>query len=127
MRLAGTAKANLRQALVDTTILGCPVPKGAEIFMNYHINRTPASVDEGVRSETSRAAGEKHGDGLGGVAGRDLGAFEPRRWIKVDDKTGEEVFDAYALPALAFGGGYRGCFGKFFSRQRTGRVCELQY
>ncbi len=114
LRLAGTAKANLRQALVDTTILGYPVPKGAEIFMNYHVNRAPAPVEEGTRSETSRAAGEKRGDGLSGLAGRDLGAFEPRRWIKVDEKTGEEVFDAYALPALAFGGGYRGCFGRFF-------------
>jgi hypothetical protein len=24
------------------------------------------------------------------------------------------VFDAYSLPTLGFGGGYRGCFGKFF-------------
>ncbi|KAK4149869.1 cytochrome P450, partial [Chaetomidium leptoderma] len=119
VRLAGTAKANLRQALVDTHILGCPVPKGAEIFMNYHINRSlpPATavpvVDEAKRSKTSRAAGEKRGDALSrGVAGRDLGSFQPRRWIVVDEMAGKESFNAYSLPSLAFGGGYRGCFGR---------------
>ncbi|KAG7286273.1 hypothetical protein NEMBOFW57_008581 [Staphylotrichum longicolle] len=112
MRLSGTAKGNLRQALVDTTVLGCHVPKGAEIMMNYHINRAPAPVDEAKRSETSRAAVEKRGDGFAGPAGRDLGDFEPRRWITVDEKTGKEVFDPYALTSLAFGGGFRGCFGR---------------
>jgi hypothetical protein len=112
-RLSGTAKANLRQALVDTHILGCPVPKGAEIFMNYHINRGPAPVDESKRSETSQAAGKKRPDGFQGAPGRDLASFQPRRWITRDEKTGKEAFDAYALPSLAFGGGYRGCYGTF--------------
>ncbi|KAL2270796.1 hypothetical protein VTJ83DRAFT_167 [Remersonia thermophila] len=110
-RLAGTAKANIRQTLVDTTILGYPVPKGAEIFLNYHIDRTPTPLEEEKRSETSRAAAERHGDGLSGIAGRDLASFNPRRWI-VLDKTGKEKFDAYALPSLAMGGGFRGCFGR---------------
>jgi hypothetical protein len=116
VRLSGTAKANLRQALVDTQILGCPIPKGAEIFMNFHVNRPQVGVEEGKRSETSRAAEEKRqGGGFEGVAGRDLGRFEPGRWIVVDEATGRERFDAYALPSLAFGGGFRGCFGEFFS------------
>lgn len=114
LRLAGTAKANLRQATVDTQILGCPVPKGAEVFMNYHINREQAPVDESKRSETSRAAAEKNGDGFKGPAGRDLADFVPARWI-TKDEDGKEVFNAYALTSLAFGGGYRGCFGRFFS------------
>ncbi|GAB1313437.1 hypothetical protein MFIFM68171_03647 [Madurella fahalii] len=112
LRLAGTAKANLRQATVDTYILGCPVPKGAEIIMNYHINRPPVPVEEAKRSESSRAAAEKRGDGFQGATGRDLGSFQPRRWIVVDEKTGKETFNAYALQSLAFGGGYRGCFGR---------------
>ncbi|KAJ4302484.1 hypothetical protein N0V88_002629 [Collariella sp. IMI 366227] len=104
LRLAGTAKANLRQALVDTQILGCPIPKGAEIFMNFHINRAPVPVDEAKRSETSRAAAAKRGDGFDGVPGRDLARFQPRRWTVVDEKTGKEAFNAFALPSLAFGG-----------------------
>lgn len=113
-RLAGVAKGNLRQAIVKTEILGCQIPKGAEIFMNYHINRTPAPVDESKRTAGSKAAANKHGDGLQEDAGRDIGTFEPRRWLVKDEKTGEEVFNAYALPNISFGGGYRGCFGKSF-------------
>ncbi|KAH6617371.1 cytochrome P450 [Chaetomium tenue] len=113
LRLSGTAKGGLRQALVDTHVLGCPIPRGAEILMNFHVNRAPPgeAVEEGRRSATSRAAGEKRGDGLRGVAGRDLGAFEPRRWL-VDGEGGKERFDAAALPGLAFGGGVRGCPGR---------------
>ncbi|KAK2603555.1 hypothetical protein QQS21_004235 [Conoideocrella luteorostrata] len=111
-RLAGVAKGNLRQAIVDTEILGCKIPKGAEIFMNYHINRTPVPVDESKRTVGSRATAAKHGNGLQGDAGRDIETFEPRRWLVKDEKTGEEVLNAYALPNISFGGGYRGCFGR---------------
>lgn len=95
------------------------VPKGSEIFMNLHVNRTPAPVDESRRSVTCRAAAAavKHGEGaeqdrFQGAAGRELGSFEPRRWLVRDDRTGRESFDAHAIPALAFGGGYRGCIGE---------------
>ncbi|RYP68220.1 hypothetical protein DL769_005560 [Monosporascus sp. CRB-8-3] len=99
-------------ALVDTDILGYRIPKGAEIFMNYHINRAPVPVNESKRSSGSKAAADKLGDGLQGNAGRDLSSFEPRRWLVKDEKTGKETFNAYALPSLAFGGGYRGCAGR---------------
>jgi cytochrome P450 len=124
LRLSGTAKASLRQAIIDTQILGCPVPKGAEVFMNYHINRELAPVDEAKRSETSRAAVEKRGDGLQGAAGRDLGRVQPRRWIVKNEKTGRETFNAYALPSLAFGGGFRGCFGKYFDMHHSGTISD---
>lgn len=113
LRLAGTAKAMLRQAVVDTQVLGCPIPKGTEVFLNLHINRQPAPIDEAKRSHTSQEAASKRGDGFQGPAGRDLGRFEPKRWL-VKDESGKEVFNPYALPSLAFGGGYRGCFGESF-------------
>ncbi|KAK7948805.1 cytochrome P450 [Apiospora aurea] len=115
LRLAGVAKGNLRQTVVDTHIMGHFVPKGAEIFMNYHVDHAPYPVDEEKRSASSQAAGAKlaarEGISRGDVS-RDLGSFEPRRWLVKDEKTGQEVFDAYALPQLAFGGGYRGCSGR---------------
>ncbi|KAI0391539.1 cytochrome P450 [Xylariaceae sp. FL0594] len=111
-RLAGVAKGNLRQAIVDTQILGCKIPKGAELFMNYHVDRPPVPVDESRRTPGSRAAIEKHGDGFRGIAGRDIGAFEPRRWLLRDESTGKEAFNPHALPSIAFGGGYRGCAGR---------------
>jgi hypothetical protein len=112
-RLSCTATCSLRQALVDTHVLGCPVPKGAELLLIYCVDRAPPPVDEALRSDTSRASAEKLGDGLQGAPGRDLGTFQPRRWLVRDEQTGKEVFNAYAVPSLTFGGGYRGCFGKF--------------
>ncbi|SPQ24085.1 98bcb0d1-d493-4b7c-8817-0a47768b614d [Thermothielavioides terrestris] len=111
-RLSCTATCSLRQALVDTHVLGCPVPKGAELLLIYCVDRAPPPVDEALRSDTSRASAEKLGDGLQGAPGRDLGTFQPRRWLVRDEQTGKEVFNAYAVPSLTFGGGYRGCFGR---------------
>lgn len=84
--------------------------------MNLHINRQPAPVSESKRSATSQEAAVKLGEGNGiqGPAGRNLGSFEPRRWL-VTDKTGKESFNAQAITTLAFGGGYRGCIGKCVS------------
>ncbi|KAK4189323.1 cytochrome P450 3A24 [Podospora australis] len=112
-RLAGAAKSSTRMAMVGTQILGCPIPKGAEVFLTLHLHRgPPVQVDEAKRSETSQAAVAKiGGDGLQGSAGRDLGSFEPRRRLVRDEKTGKETFNRHALSSLAFGGGYRGCFG----------------
>jgi len=124
-RLAGVAKGNLRQVLVDTEILGYKIPKGAELFMNYHIDHEPVEVDAAKRTPASRAAIEKHGDGFQTDAARDLGVFEPRRWIARDKKTGKEVFNAYALPSLAFGGGFRGCSGKCSRSFRRLLCCAL--
>lgn len=112
LRLAGTAKAQLRQAVVDTEILGCRVPKGAQVFLNLHINRAPFPTDELKRSASSRAAGTRLGDGLQTYAGRDVSTFEPRRWLTKDENTGREIFNPYAMPSLAFGGGLRGCPGR---------------
>lgn len=111
LRLAGTAKALLRQAVVDTEVLGCRIPKGTEVFLNLHINRQLAPVDEAKRSRSCQEAASKRGDGFHGPAGHNLGSFEPKRWLVKDD-TGKDVFNPNALPTLAFGGGYRGCFGK---------------
>ncbi|KAI0401874.1 hypothetical protein F4802DRAFT_600557 [Xylaria palmicola] len=49
---------------------------------------------------------------VGSKAGVDLHLFDPERWLVKDDETGKESFNAYALPQLAFGGGYRGCSGR---------------
>lgn len=118
LRLAGTAKGALRQAVTDTEILGYKIPKGAEVLLNMHIDRSPPcpiddDSDDAKRSPSCRAAIHKHGNGFKGPAGRDLHLFEPRRWIVRDEATGKETFNAYALPSLAFGGGFRGCFGEF--------------
>ncbi|KAK0649646.1 cytochrome P450 [Cercophora newfieldiana] len=112
IRVAATSAIINRDVLVDTEILGKRVPAGSILFLNLRIDHTPYPVDESLRSATSQAAQAKRTrGGFDGESGRDIEKFEPRRWLtkKAD---GEEVFDAYSLPVLGFGGGYRGCFGK---------------
>lgn len=111
-RLGGAAKAQLRRAVVDAEVLGCPVPRGAQLFLNLHIDRAPPAappVDEARRSPSSRAAAARLGDGI--RRARDLECFVPERWLARDDARGTESFNAQALPSTAFGGGFRGCFG----------------
>lgn len=64
LRLAGTSKGNAREACVDTEILGCKIPKGAQIFLNYHIDRAPVAVDESLRTAGYKAVMSKLGDGF---------------------------------------------------------------
>lgn len=108
-RLGGAAKAQLRQAIVDTQVLGCPIPKGAELFLNLHIDREPAPIEEFKRSRTSQATTAKPQDGI--KRSHDLRSFDPERWLVKDDAGGTKKFNPRALPSTAFGGGYRGCFG----------------
>ncbi|KAK7978117.1 Cytochrome P450 [Apiospora saccharicola] len=129
-RLGGVAKGNLRSTTVDTHIFGHFVPKGTELFMNFHVDHAPYPVDEEDRSASSQAAGKKLTVGKGAshykaVAIRDLGSFEPRRWLVTDEKTDKEVFDAQALPQLAFGGGYRGCSGRKLAAMEFRTVAAL--
>jgi hypothetical protein len=114
LRLAGTSKGNMRQAVVDTEILGYKISKGTDILFNYHVNEAPIPVEETKRSASSQAAAIRFGNGINGAAGRDFDKFEPRRWLKRDEKSGKDVFDPTTIPSLAFGGGYRGCFGELF-------------
>ena len=112
LRCAATAACTTRRAHVDTELLGRRIPAGTNVMLNLRIRCSPHEVDETSRSATSRAAQTKRArGGFDGESGRDLDLFEPRRWLS-KDADGKEVFDAYSLPSLTFGGGFRGCFGK---------------
>ncbi|CAG9948330.1 unnamed protein product [Clonostachys rosea f. rosea IK726] len=112
LRLAGTSKGNLRQAVIDTEILGCRIPKGAEVLLNLHINHPLLPVDDLKRSPSSKAAIDKHGYRLSDTITSSLSLFDPTRWLTRDQSTDSDVFNPYAVPSLAFGGGIRGCFGR---------------
>ena len=105
--------------MADTEVLGRRVPAGANIILNTRFHHPLPKVPEDIRSKSSQAAQEKRlRGGLEGESGRDLDVFEPRRWLTKDEK-GKEVFDPNSLPSLIFGGGLRGCFGKYMALLQT--------
>lgn len=105
-----------REALCDTTILGCPIKKGTQVFF---VSNGPGflspsvPLDDSKRSENSRAAK------LNGTwdETQDLTVFDPERWL-VRKNNGKGLsendveFDGAAGPQLVFGLGPRTCWGR---------------
>ncbi|KAH7379127.1 cytochrome P450 [Phaeosphaeria sp. MPI-PUGE-AT-0046c] len=102
-----------REALVDTTILGYPIPKGTLVMC---LSNGPSffspgiSVDEHLRTKESAK-----------VAGWDdhhMDTFKPERWLERSnnsaggEKADSMIFNSRKGPMNSFGGGPRGCFGK---------------
>ncbi|KAI9663809.1 MAG: hypothetical protein M1821_007299 [Bathelium mastoideum] len=97
-----------REAMVDTEILGYPIPKGTEVFfppMGPGYLMPPLPVDENLRTASSREMKDNTGEWeLDGIS-----EFMPERWLVRDEK-GNETFNPRAGPNIPFGGGVRGCF-----------------
>jgi cytochrome P450 len=115
LRHANTIAFVVRQALVDTTVLGRRIPKGTDVFLVAN-GAGYLEPNMKVRDE-ERSPGARQGKaGLTGTwDDADIGAFKPERWLKRDKETGAETFDPAAGPTLAFGLGPRACFGRRFA------------
>lgn len=117
LRHVNTVSFVARRAQQDTTVLGCRIPRGTDVFMvaNGAGYLTPnMRTDDAMRSPGARSGGKA----LTGLWDDDgVAAFEPKRWLKVNSDTGVETFDPMAGPTLAFGLGPRGCFGKRLALQ----------
>lgn len=117
-RHANTIAFVVRRAQVDATVLGRRVPAGTDVFLMAngagYLEPSMKVRDE----ERSPGARRTEGKALSGAwDDADIGEFKPERWLKVDEDTGAEVFDSMAGPTLAFGLGFRGCFGKKLALQ----------
>ncbi|KAJ4414377.1 hypothetical protein N0V85_003170 [Neurospora sp. IMI 360204] len=105
-----------REALSDTTILGCPIKKGTQVLF---MSNGPGflsplfHIDEAKRSDTSRASKIK----ATWDEAEDLAAFVPERWL-VRKREGNGLladdvdFNGAAGPQLVFGLGPRMCWGR---------------
>jgi cytochrome P450 len=109
-RTSGAVPIHIRVATVDTEVLGHRIPKGTDIFMlsqgpNFNMPSIP--IDENVRSASSRESKDKNGAWDEAT----IHEFDPERWLE-EDSEGNMVFNSRAGPAMPFGAGPRGCFGK---------------
>ena len=111
LRCSLTAHGAIRNAKVDTEVLGYLIPAGTDVYM---LSNGPSFMNPGFHIEESRRSpsSQANKDKSGGVwDAADMGFFNPERWLTYDEQ-GVEVYDARAGPQLAFGQGPRGCFGK---------------
>ncbi|KAG6272113.1 hypothetical protein E4U49_002954 [Claviceps purpurea] len=118
LRCGKTVPSLVRQATVDTEILGYHIPKGTTVFMGIgpSITERAMPVAEQARSPSSRA----HSQRLPSWNDDEIAQFAPERWLKTSgDKTRTDAgefdnveYDCNAGPMLSFGAGSRGCFGK---------------
>ncbi|QPC69157.1 hypothetical protein HYE67_011388 [Fusarium culmorum] len=114
LRVSYTFGLTLREAVVDTQLLGAHIPKGTAIaFLSNGpgVLSPPIQYDESRSSEWVRVRKPKQ------PADQEYAFpdFVPERWLKsVVSEAGKKkvVFDSQAVPIQAFGQGPRGCFGK---------------
>ncbi|KAM0722249.1 hypothetical protein Q7P37_001690 [Cladosporium fusiforme] len=109
-RKNGAASSVIRVTTTDTDVLGHRVPKGTDVFMlttgpDFKLRSIP--VDEKVRSTSSRDSKDKNGAWDPDT----IESFLPERWLETDEQ-GNVSFNPRAGPAMPFGGGPRGCFGR---------------
>ncbi|KAK4985319.1 hypothetical protein LTR50_006039 [Elasticomyces elasticus] len=107
-RCGSITQTNIRTTQQDVCVLGHLIPKDTEVLMLNNGPGTfmpPLPVEEGRRSESSRAA-------IGKIGEWDLKSmkhFKPERWLATDDE-GRLSFNASAGPRHSFGAGPRACF-----------------
>jgi cytochrome P450 len=112
LRYRPTAPIGTRDAVRDTTVLGCPVPKGTTImwiFTTSSYIRPAVQVEEKRRTQRSQV--EKSQGRAIEWDDEDIGFFKPERWLK-QDEAGKIAFDGNAGPTTPFGMGPRSCFGR---------------
>ncbi|KAI0401888.1 cytochrome P450 [Xylaria palmicola] len=122
LRYDGPIPLTLREAIVDTELLGHRVPKGTAIFLvsdGPDFMTPPIPVQESARSPSSR---EKRL--MGAWDPSDMHLFKPERWLKTDE-TGKVVYDPQSGPMMAFSLGPRGCFGRRLAYLETRIVLAL--
>lgn len=113
LRHANAVAFVVRVALQDTTVLGCRIPKGTDVFLMANgpgYLEPNMRIDDATRSPGARQHSSKSLSGFWDDS--DISAFRPERWLTIDPETGKEMYDPMAGPTLPFGLGPRGCFGR---------------
>ncbi|GAP92612.1 putative cytochrome P450 monooxygenase [Rosellinia necatrix] len=108
LRFDGPVPVLVREALVDTEVLGHRVPRGTAVFM---ISDGPDYLTPAIRiPEADRSPSARGKQLVGSWDPADIHLFNPERWLKTTD--GAVAYDSQSGPMLAFSVGPRGCFGR---------------
>jgi cytochrome P450 len=94
-----------RDAIRDTQLLGCRIPKGTVILLVCQGPEMAVEPASPFFREQKRLR-KFPGDG-----NPDLEVFDPERWL-IRHKNGKVEFDGSSYPQLAFGVGVRACWGR---------------
>jgi len=107
LRHSCTAELVTREAMIDSIVLGCHIPKGTIVmlqtsgigFLETEDYKTAAEDLNAKRSQSSKNVGRKTG------YWKDPEVFDPERWMK------DGQYNPRAGPSLPFSAGPRACFG----------------
>ncbi|KAK7926914.1 cytochrome P450 monooxygenase [Apiospora marii] len=121
LRMGGPIPMIDREAVVDTQVLGHPIPKGTQVLC---LREGPSFVSPGFAVDEARrtklTSSSKTLDMTAEMAwdAHDIASFAPERWLtrvgeggEGGEKGSKEEYNASAGPHLAFSAGARRCFG----------------
>lgn len=95
----------MRVAVRDTKVLGCPIPRGAQVLSSSYVGERPLEVAEARRSRRSQQCRnnfQAHWDPRG------MDDFVPERWLAGEDG---HRYEPKSFPRMAFSAGPRVCYG----------------
>ncbi|KAJ6784452.1 hypothetical protein PWT90_09721 [Aphanocladium album] len=134
LRVGNASALGAREALCDTTIMGCRIPKGTTVIyrtVGHGLLEPSFEVDENLRTPTSQR--DQQTGKTPAWHNATITMFRPERWLKhqstmetqqgasVDEKSSaaevmwddpSATFDSNAGPINTFGKGPRSCFGR---------------
>ncbi|KAL4878061.1 cytochrome P450 monooxygenase [Aspergillus karnatakaensis] len=112
-RCSSVAISVEREAMVDTELLGYAIPKGTVVvcLMTGPSMTTPAFEIPSSKRRPANRAVLKDQDHIRSWDAKDIGEFNPGRWLGTDAEGKAEQFLPNAGPLLTFGLGARGCSG----------------
>jgi cytochrome P450 len=109
LRVAPTASATARDAIKETEVLGCKIPKGTFLIGLTNVNgwKDNESRREEIERRVRSGGGGNRKTGLWKGGDEEAKKFDPDRWLDEEGK-----FNSKNGTWLPFGFGQRNCFGK---------------
>ncbi|KAK8059241.1 cytochrome P450 [Apiospora saccharicola] len=109
VRLGNIHPRLVRIAVRDTEVLGCPIPKGAQVLSSSYVGER--LLEEVPEARRSRRSQQCRNNFLAHWDPRGMDDFVPERWLDGDK------YEPKSFPRMAFSAGPRVCYGQKFALQ----------